>query len=167
MLGLTVPPSQLDENRNVMPEPEGSSSPSAFAFVFLHPGYDAVMYSDDVGVRLLVVLVSHSVLDPVNGLVSQTSQDVEPPRQPPATGLAHGTRGRFVLPTTPWDRIVLPTTSCHIPTHPQHCTAVGQHQVACTTFSRFCICDIAQLSALQRSSSNGFRPTTMCILAQQ
>ena len=74
-----------------MPEPEGSSFPSALAFLFLHPAHNVILYADNVEVRLLIVLVSPSVLDPAFGLVSQSGQDVEPTRQPPATGLAHNT----------------------------------------------------------------------------
>ena len=74
-----------------MPEPEGSFFPSALAFIFLHPAHNVVLYADNVEVRLLFVLVSPSVLDPAFGLVSQSGQDVEPTRQPPATGLAHST----------------------------------------------------------------------------
>ena len=74
-----------------MPEPEGSFSPSALAFIFLDPAHNVVLYADNVEVRLLIVSVSHSVLDPVNGLVSQTDQVVEPARQPPATGITRST----------------------------------------------------------------------------
>ena len=74
-----------------MSEHEGSSSPFAYALVFLHPDHEVLLFADDVEVRLVVVLVSHSVFDPATGLVSLTGQNVEPDRRPPATDLARST----------------------------------------------------------------------------